>query len=81
MTGVRLKYLHCFTDRHGKARYYFRYRDRQWPMPAPGTGGFATAYDALLARIKANPGFRERLRLASTVICRLLFLRIAADAL
>jgi integrase len=55
MTGVRLKYLHCFTDRHGRARYYFRYRDQQWPLPAPGTEGFATAYDGLLAHIKANP--------------------------
>jgi integrase len=55
MTRVRLKYLHCFTDRHGQARYYFRYRGQQWRLPAPGTEGFATAYDALLANIKANP--------------------------
>jgi integrase len=55
MTRVRLKYLHCFTDRHGRARYYFRYRGQQWPLPVPGTEGFATAYDALLARIRANP--------------------------
>jgi integrase len=54
MTTVRLKYLHCFTDRHGRARYYFRYRGQQWPLPTPGTEGFATAYDALLARIKIN---------------------------
>jgi integrase len=55
MTKVRLKYLHCFPDRHGKARYYFRYRGQQWPIPAPGTQGFASAYDGLLAHIKANP--------------------------
>ena len=55
MTKVRLKYLHCFTDRHGKPHYYFRYRGQRWPIPAPGTGGFATAYDGLLAHIKANP--------------------------
>jgi hypothetical protein len=55
MTGVRLKYLHCFRDRHGRARYYFRYRGQQWPIPAPGTQGFASAYDGLLAHIKANP--------------------------
>jgi integrase len=55
MTGVRLKYLHCFPDRHGKARYYFRYRGKRWPIPAPGTEGFATAYDGLLKHIKANP--------------------------
>jgi integrase len=55
MTGVRLKYLHCFTDRHGKPHYYFRYRGQRWPLPAPGAVGFATAYDGLLAHIKANP--------------------------
>ena len=55
MTGVRLKYLHCFCDRHGRPRYYFRYRGQQWPLPAPGREGFANAYDALLAHIKTNP--------------------------
>jgi integrase len=55
VTGIRLKYLHCFRDRHGRARYYFRYRDQRWPLPAPGTEGFATAYDGFLAHIKANP--------------------------
>ena len=54
MTKVRLKYLHCFNDRHGKPHCYFRYRGQQWRLPAPGTEGFATAYDALLAQIKAN---------------------------
>jgi hypothetical protein len=54
MTKVRLKYLHCFTDRHGKPHCYFRYRGDQWRLPAPGTEGFASAYDALLARIKTN---------------------------
>jgi integrase len=55
MTKVRLKYLHCFTDRHGKPHCYFRYRGQQWRLPAPGAEGFATAYDALLAHITANP--------------------------
>jgi integrase len=55
MTGIKLKYLHCFRDRHGGARYYFRYRGQRWVLPAPGTEGFATAYDALLKHIKANP--------------------------
>jgi len=53
VTGVRLKYLHCFRDRHGRARYYFRYRGQRWPLPAPSATGFATAYDALLAQIRA----------------------------
>src|SRR5215831_9650697 len=34
---------------------YFRYRGERWRIPAPGTEGFATAYDKLLAHIKANP--------------------------
>jgi integrase len=55
VTNVRLKYLHCFRDRHGRARYYFRYRGQRWPIPAPSGEGFATAYDKLLAHIKANP--------------------------
>jgi integrase len=55
VTKVRLKYLHCFTDRHGKPHYYFRYRGEQWRIPAPGTEGFATAYDGFLKHIKTNP--------------------------
>jgi integrase len=55
VTNVRLKYLHCFNDRHGKPHCYFRYRGQRWRIPAPGTEGFASAYDALLAHIKANP--------------------------
>jgi integrase len=55
MTGVKLKYRHCFRDRHGKPRCFFRYRGQRWSLPLPGTEGFATAYDKLLAHIKANP--------------------------
>jgi hypothetical protein len=55
MTNVRLKYLHSFTDRHGHVRFYFRYRGKRSPLPAPHDEGFATAYDELLAEIKANP--------------------------
>jgi integrase len=55
MTEVRLKYLHGFKDRHGHARYYFRYRGQRWSVPAPHEEGFASAYDALLAHIKSNP--------------------------
>ena len=54
MTKVRLEYLHSFTDRHGNPHYYFRYRGKRWPLPPPSAGGFATAYDGLLAHIKAN---------------------------
>jgi integrase len=54
VTSVRLKYLHCFKDRHGKAHHYFRYRGQQWRLPAPGTEGFATAYDGHLAHIPGS---------------------------
>jgi hypothetical protein len=55
MTRVRLKYLHSFRDRFGRVHYYFRYRGNRWPLPATHEEGFATAYDALLTEIKANP--------------------------
>ena len=55
MTEVRFKYLHGFRDRHGHARYYFRYRGQRWSIPSPGEQGFAQAYEALLEYIKANP--------------------------
>ena len=55
MTKVRLKYLHSFVDRHGHVRYYFRYRGNRWTLPGPHEEGFATAYDALLTQIRANP--------------------------
>ena len=54
MTDVRFKYLHCFRDRHGHARYYFRFRGRRWSLPAPHEEGFATAYDSLLAQVKSK---------------------------
>src|SRR5262249_32248045 len=42
-----------------RARYFFRYPCQRWTIPAPGTEGFATAYDGFLAHIKANPFPRE----------------------
>ena len=55
MTTIRLKYLQSFADRFGRVHYYFRYRGNRWPLPAPHEAGFASAYDALLTQIKANP--------------------------
>jgi integrase len=49
MTTVWLKYMHGFVDRHGHARYYFRFRGVRWPMPAPGDPGFMAAYEGHLA--------------------------------
>ena len=47
MTEVRFKYLHGFRDRHGHARYYFRYRGQRWSIPGPGEEGFAAEYERL----------------------------------
>ena len=46
MTTVRLRYVHDFVDRHGHARFYFRFRGMRWPLPAPGEPGFMAAYEA-----------------------------------
>ena len=60
MTSIRLKYLQSFADRFGHVHYYFRYRGNRWPLPGPHEPGFATAYDALLTQIKANPTRAEK---------------------
>lgn len=52
MTTVRLKYVHSFVDRHGGARYYFRFRAMRWPLGAPGEPGFMAAYEAHLAHAR-----------------------------
>jgi integrase len=51
MATVRLKYVHQFVDRHGKARHYFRRKGfKQVPLPGlPGSHGFQTAYARALA--------------------------------
>jgi integrase len=55
MTNLRLRYVHSFVDRHGRARFYFRHRGNRWPLPAPGTQGFHEAYEACMARLKSGP--------------------------
>jgi integrase len=40
MTRIRLKFVHAFVDRHGKARFYFR-RAGFKPKPLPGLPGSA----------------------------------------
>jgi integrase len=46
----RLKYLHAFIDRHGKARYYFRRNGKRTPLPGSlGSKEFLDAYAACLA--------------------------------
>jgi hypothetical protein len=51
----RLKYLHAFTDRHGKARYYFRRNGKRAPLPGSlGSKEFMEAYSACLAEQPAK---------------------------
>jgi integrase len=50
MTEIRLKYVHAFVDRHGRARFYFRRRGQK-PIALPGLPGgnaFMGAYHAAL---------------------------------
>jgi integrase len=45
MALLRLRYVHSFVDKTGRARYYFRHRGKRWPLPGgPGTSEFAAAY-------------------------------------
>jgi hypothetical protein len=49
MVTVRLRYVHGFVDRTGRARFYFRHRGKRWPLPGqPGTAEFVARYDQLL---------------------------------
>jgi integrase len=55
MALLRLRYVHSFVDKTGKARYYFRYRGKRWSLPGePGTSEFAAAYSE--AKRKAGGG-------------------------
>jgi integrase len=48
MALLRLRYVHAFTDKTSRVRYYFRYRGKRWPLPGqPGSAEFAAAYDEL----------------------------------
>jgi len=51
MKLVRLKYVDCFTDRHGRLRHYFRRgKGTRVVLPGrPGTTEFMLAYQAALA--------------------------------
>lgn len=52
----RLKYLHAFVDRHGRARYYFRRNGKRTPLPGLlGSREFMDAYAACLAEQPAIP--------------------------
>lgn len=55
MTTIELPYMHSFVDRHGHARYYFRYRGNRWALPAPGDPGFTAEYEAKKKLVTENP--------------------------
>jgi len=49
MTNLRLRYVHAFVDRHGKARYYFRRHGRRIPLSGlPRSAEFNRAYEQAL---------------------------------
>lgn len=58
MTRIRLDYVHEFTDRHGKARRYYRRHGKRTPLPGtPGSAEFMEAYQlALEADMPPNIG-------------------------
>jgi integrase len=49
MGKIELKYCCVIPDRYGKARYYFRFRKKYYPLPAPTSPTFMEEYNALLA--------------------------------
>jgi enterobacteria phage integrase len=55
MVTVRLRYVHGFVDRTGRARFYFRHRGKRWALPGqPGTADFVARYDELLRQCLAK---------------------------
>src|SRR5690606_30606532 len=62
---VRLKWIHTFTDRHGKVRHYFRHRGYRAVLPGPpGSDQFLEAYRcALGAHSTSSVAARESLHI------------------
>ena len=51
MTVLRLKYIHSFRDRHGKARLYFRHKGRRCALPGEvGSEEFMRRYAECMAK-------------------------------
>src|SRR5215813_2984519 len=56
MTKIRLKHIHAFRDRHGKARRYFRRDGKRIALPVlPGSAEFMEAYQRALAETPNRP--------------------------
>lgn len=62
MTVLKLRYLDCFIDRHGKPRYYFRRgRGARVPLPGiPGSTEFMHAYQSALGNNDVSPQRNHR---------------------
>ena len=62
MTAIRLRYVDCFRDRHGHARYYFRRgKGPRTPLPGlPGSDLFMIAYRAALEGAQTGIKFANR---------------------
>jgi integrase len=57
MALLRLRYVHSFVDKTARARYYFRYRGKRWPLSGePGTSEFAAAYSEAKRQAQEGEG-------------------------
>lgn len=69
MARVTLRYVHAFTDRHGRMRYYFRKDGQRTPLPGtPEDPAFLKAYESLLAAHAPEPGKSAERRDFETLI-------------
>ena len=61
-----LKYVHTFTDRHGKVRNYFRHHGKRISLPGtPGSPEFMQAYQAALTGGSTSKPKADENRIAS----------------
>src|SRR5262245_16239774 len=68
VTRIKLRYVHEFVDRHGKARYYVRRHGKRTPLPGlPGDATFMAAYQAALDDAVARPEIAAARTIAGTV--------------
>jgi len=68
VTRIKLKHVHAFVDRHGKARYYFRRYGKRTPLPGlPGSSEFLKAYEIAVDGTSARPEIGAARTIAGTV--------------
>jgi integrase len=66
MAKVNLPYLDQYTDRHGKARCYYRRNGLRLALPLPGDAAFLKAYDEASARFARSPEIASEAARAGT---------------